>query len=677
MSLLTITNVHHSFGTHTVLDGASVSIEAGEKVGLVGRNGSGKTTLMKVMMGQLKPDTGSAQLQRNARTGYLSQDPSLDPDDTVRDAAERAFEDLHAMHVQAHDLYVQMEHAQGEALDKLLKQQSKLDGQIEAAGGYVIDHKIDAMLHGLGFTDVQFGLKVSALSGGQKGRLGLVRLLLEQPDLLLLDEPTNHLDIASRQWLEEFLADEYAGAVIVVSHDRWLLDRVVSRIIEVERGAIREYPGNYHKYIELRRERQLTDARVYDKQMDKIRQEEGFIDRYKAGQRARQAQGRLARLERFKRDELVQRPFEFEVMNLALPKSQRSGEQIISADGITKAYGEKILFKDLDLSIMRGDRIGIIGPNGSGKTTLVRCLLGDVPIDSGVVRQGSRLSIGYYRQLHDHLDMSLTVWQYLQSVIVGLNGQAKASEQQARDLAGAFLFSGIEQDKTLGLLSGGERSRAVLAGLVAGAHNVLVLDEPTNHLDIPSAERLEQAISSDVGGYDGTMMLISHDRQLLQDTCDKLIIFDGSGTGNVRIFPGSYADLVLRQKQEAVNATARIEVQQNKARPTGRSKPQLKTESKAKSKTLSTTHAKPHQKSHTKTQTATVRGSGLATLSMIKLEARIEDIQKKIRAIDEKMLDPAVYSDGTKCRELQIERAHQERELEPLETEWARRAEEV
>src|SRR5262245_52212418 len=278
---------------------------------------------MKVMTGQLSPDSGTVSLQRSARAGYLSQDPNLDPDDTVRDAAERAFTELHDLHVQAHQLYEQMSEAAGEALEKLLKQQAKLDAAIEAAGGYAIDHKIDAMLHGLGFTDDQFTLKVSALSGGQKGRLGLARLLLEEPDLLLLDEPTNHLDIAGRQWLEEFLADEYPGAVIVVSHDRWLLDRVVSRIIDVERGAIREYPGNYHKYIELRRERQLTEARVYDKQVDRIRQEQGFIDRYRAGQRARQAKGREARLERFKRD-VVERPIELEVMNLQLPTAERS-----------------------------------------------------------------------------------------------------------------------------------------------------------------------------------------------------------------------------------------------------------------------------------------------------------------------------------------------------------------
>src|SRR5690606_14700113 len=213
--------------------------------------------------------------------------------------------------------------------------------------------------------------------------------------------------------LETFLAEEYPGAVLVVSHDRWLLDRVVNRIIEVERGTIREYPGNYHKYMELRRERQLTEARIYDKQMDRIRQEQQFIDRYRAGQRARQAKGREARLERFKRDEVIERPIELEVMRLQLPKAQRSGDMVVAAEGISKAYGDKVLFKDLDITIMRGERIGIIGPNGAGKTTLVRCLLGELPVDSGSVRLGSRLNVGYYRQLHDHLDMSLTVWQYL------------------------------------------------------------------------------------------------------------------------------------------------------------------------------------------------------------------------------------------------------------------------
>jgi len=648
MSLLSLVNVHHSYGTHAVLDGATVSIEQNEKVGLVGRNGSGKSTLMKVMTGQLKPDSGTVALQRGSRAGYLSQHIELDLNDTVRDAAERAFEQLHDLHVQAHKLYDQMAHASGDELDKLLRQQSRIDEAIEVAGGYAIDHKIDAMLHGLGFTDEQFALKVSSLSGGQKGRLGLARLMLEQPDLLLLDEPTNHLDIAGRQWLEEFLAVEYPGAVIVVSHDRWLLDRVVSRIIEVERGAIREYPGNYHKYIDLRRERQMTEARVYDKQMDRVKQEQAFIDRYRAGQRARQAKGREARLERFK-DEVVERPIELDVMHLRLPKSERSGEQVVNAEGISKSYGDRLLFENLDVTVMRGDRIGILGPNGAGKTTLIKALLGEIEVDAGVVKQGSRLNVGYYRQLHENLDLSMTVWQYLQSVIVGLDGSARASEQQARDLAGAFLFSGSEQDKVLSVMSGGERSRAVLAGLVAGAHNMLVLDEPTNHLDIPSAERLEQSLSME-GGYDGTMLLISHDRMLLQDTCHKLIILDGKG--NSRLFSGTYLDWVEKQKQ--IDQAAK---QKSAAKPA--------------SKPAATAPSKPQvARTDAPRKTAPVATPPKPSKAVAKLEATIAELQKRVKAIDDQMMDPVVYNDGGKCKKLQIDRAHLEQELRDLEEQW-------
>jgi ATP-binding cassette subfamily F protein 3 len=650
MSLLTLANVRHAYGSQLVLDGATVSIDPGEKVGLVGRNGSGKTTLMKVMLGALEPDRGSIQLQRGARVGYLAQDPDLDPDDTLRDAAERAFAQLHELHLAINEVYEQLASAKGAEMDRLLKKQARLEAEIETAGGYAIDHKINAMLHGLGFVDDQFTLKVRDLSGGQKGRLGLARLLLESPDLLLLDEPTNHLDIAGRRWLEEFLAEEYGGAVIVVSHDRWLLDRVVHRIIEVEAGAIREYPGNYHKYVELRRERQLTQQRVRDKQLDRIRQEEQFIARYKTGQRAKQARGRQSRLDRFKRDELVERPIEMDVMRLQLPKAQRSGEQVIDARGLGKRYEDLVLFDDLDLTVFRGDRIGIIGPNGVGKTTLVRCLLGELAPGSGTVRLGSRISVGYYRQLQEHLDLSLTVCQYLQSVIVSLDGQAKASEQQARDLAGAFLFSGDEQDKALGNLSGGERSRAVLAGLVAGAHNVLVLDEPTNHLDIPSAERVEQALASD-GGYQGTLLLISHDRALLQATCRKLLIFDGQG--GLRLFHGTYSDWVHWQERAAEDkAEAQREEKEARRRSKIRSRP-----------------AAPPAGAETPS-------NPLARLRLRELEERIEQLEQQLREIDEAMIDPAVYTDGERCRALRAQRQAVVGELEPLEAEWARRAEE-
>jgi ATP-binding cassette subfamily F protein 3 len=652
MSLLALSNIGHSYGTHIVLEGATLSIEPGEKVGLVGRNGCGKTTLMKIIQGAIKPDSGGLQLQRGSRVGYLSQDPDLPADESVRDAAEGAFEELHRLHQELHGVFEQMARAEEAALARLLRRQEELEAQVQTAGGYAIDHRIDAMLHGLGFSDDQFGITVKNLSGGQKGRLGLARLLLQAPDLLLLDEPTNHLDIAGRRWLEEFLAAEYPGAVLMVSHDRWLLDRVVHRIIEVDRGRIWDSPGNYHKYVELRRERQLTQARVFDKQQDRIRAEQQFIDRYRAGQRAKQARGRQSRLERFKRDELVERPMELDVMGLSLPPAPRSGEMVVSADGIAKRYGSRTLFENLDLSIQRGDRIGVIGPNGSGKTTLVRVLLGEIEPDEGTVRLGSRLSVGYSRQTHEHLDLSLPVWQYLQSVIVSIDGAARASEQQARDLAGAFLFSGGDQDKPLSAMSGGERSRAVLAGLVASAKNLLVLDEPSNHLDIPSAERLEAALAPG-GGYDGTLILISHDRQLLQDTCTKLIAFDG--TGGVKMFEGTYADWERREKEQAAAATAR-----RSERPARRE----------------TARRQATKERPAKSAAATMIAS-LARLDFKKLEAKIESIQQRIAGIDQRMLDPEVHGDFKACEALGTERAGLLAELEPLEMEWARRAEQA
>ena len=643
--LLSLANVRHAYGSVVILDGVTLAIEPGEKIGLVGRNGSGKTTLMRVILGKLTPDSGSVQFQRNARVGYLSQDPEFVAGDTLRDAAERAFAELHELHGEIQSVYDAMAEAGANELDRLLRRQAELEARIEAAGGYAIDHRIDAMLHGLGFTDDQFALPVDVLSGGQKGRLGLARLLLEAPDLLLLDEPTNHLDVEGRRWLESFLADEYTGAVVIVSHDRWLLDRVAERIAEVEAGQIRTYPGNYHKYLELRRERQETMARQRDKQLDRIRQEEQFIARYKTGQRAKQARGRQSRLDRYKRDELVERPMEMDVMKLNLPPAARSGDQVIVAEGITKAYDDKTLFRDLDLTIYRGDRVGVLGPNGVGKTTLLRALLGDEVPDAGTVRQGTRLNVGYYRQLHEHLDMSLTIWQYLQSVIVSLDGAVRASEQQARNLAGAFLFSGDEQDKTLGDVSGGERSRAVLAGLVAGAHNLLVLDEPSNHLDIPSAERLEQSLVKD-GGYDGTLIVVTHDRALLDATCDRLLIFDGKG--GVRQFPGHYSEWLEHESRASRPAP-------DKPR---RDRAGARREAKAAPREDPNAADRPNRK-----------------LALSELEKRIERCETRIAAIDGELVDPNVYADGNRSKKLQAERKALVDEKTPLEEEWSLRAE--
>jgi ATP-binding cassette, subfamily F, member 3 len=617
MALLGISNLHYAYGDRHILAGVNITLNEGEHVGLVGLNGCGKSTLMKIIagLGGLKADAGQVQLARGARAGYLSQHPELEPGRTLREEAGAAFEQLYRLH----------------------RKLDKLQHEMEAAGGYAIDHRIDATLHGLGIGDETFGVKVADLSGGQKGRLALAKLLLSDPDLLLLDEPTNHLDIDGRAWLEQYLAS-YRGAVILISHDRWLLDRCVTKIYELSDGVLEEYPGNYHKYRELRAERLAFRLREYEKQQDRVRREQAFIDRYRAGQRARQAQGREKRLERFKRDELLDRPIAADTIDLRLRSVGRTGDHVIVADHIAKGYEGKPLFGPLEAKVKRGDRIGVIGPNGSGKTTLVNCLLGRLEPDRGSVRLGAQVDVGYYRQTHAHLDLSLTVVEYLQRIT--------GSEQSARDLAGAFLFSGIDQDKPLKVLSGGERSRTVLAGLVSGGHNLLVLDEPTNHLDIPSSERLEEALcayaappkgfgANTSGG--GTLILITHDRMLLDNTVDQLLIFDGRG--GVRHFFGNYSDY--------------LQSQQSPAQAVETSKPAPAPKPAAARKT----------------------SGRFGGLNPEKLEAKINDLTARIAGVDEQLASPDVYRDGAKIKALQQQRDAATAELAGLEEEWLRRAE--
>ncbi|MBX3378359.1 MAG: ABC-F family ATP-binding cassette domain-containing protein [Phycisphaeraceae bacterium] len=663
MPLIAAVNLRHTFGQDIILDGCSLSIEPGERIGLVGRNGTGKSTLMKCLGGLIAPDSGTITVQRGARVGYLQQDPDLDPGETLRDAAEGAFEQLHRLHAEQHGLFDAMAEAtaRGDSagVDRLLKQQAEVERQIETAGGYAIDHKIDAVLHGLGFTDAQFTIKVKDLSGGQKGRLALARLLLEEPEVLLLDEPTNHLDIDGRLWLEQFLTQEYRGAVLMVSHDRYLLDAVVNRIIETEQGRLIDYPGNYEAFRELRAERLMVMHRAYESQQTKFKKEEEFIRRYKAGQRAKQARGRQTKLEREKLDNTLERPMELAALRLELPKAERTGDIVVAARGLSKKYPnedgtEKVLFSNLDVVIGRGERWGIIGPNGAGKTTLVRCLLKDLEPDTGTVKIGSNVKIGYYRQTHEGVDPDLPVYRYLQGVILKeCPGQA-LSEQAARNLAGAFLFSGDEQQKEMGVLSGGERSRAVLAGLLASAKNVLVLDEPTNHLDIPSAERLEEALSVE-GGFEGTLILISHDRALIDATCDHVLVLDGKG--GARIVLGNYTDWHEKDVAERREAQER--------------------ESESRRRREEAERAQRAAEEARKKQAAAKTGPSVNALSRMKteqLEAKIEQIETRIKAIDAAFADPDVWRDADKASALGQERQKLVADLEPLEFEWSQRA---
>lgn len=667
MPVLTTNALRFGHGTHIVLESVTCALEPGERVGLVGRNGCGKSTLLKLIAGKLQPDSGSVALQKGTRVGYLEQEPKFDPADTLRGAAARAFGRLGELAAELEQVYEQMAHPEltTDALESLMKKQARLEEEFDRAGGHATDHKVEAVLHGLGFVDAQFHIPVSGLSGGQKARLGLARLLLEEPDILLLDEPTNHLDIVGRRWLEDFLADEYRGAVIVVSHDRWLLDRVVHRIMEVFDGEIRDYPGNYADFVALREERLMSQQRVHDKQQDRIRAEEAFIRRYKAGQRAKQARGRATRLERYKSSELVERPIELQSMKIDLPKAPRLGDVAIDAEQVCKAYGERTLFNPFDLRIKPGERIGVVGPNGAGKTTLVRALLGEIEADGGIIKRAPRLVIGWFRQTHDHLDPLLTPWEYLQRAVPARDNGLKLNEQEARNLAGAFLFSGSDQEKAVGNLSGGERTRLVIAGLVASAKNLLVLDEPTNHLDIGSAERLEAALSTppDEGGFDGTLLLITHDRALLDACVDRLIVLDGEG--GVTDFEGAWSEWEAREKQVAAEGVAaHARARDEAARKEAEARQRAEREAKA---------AKEREARAVKPAAAAKRRGPLSKLSDAEVEKQLAQSGARLKEVERLLADPEVFRDRGKSAGLLEEHTTLGKRVADLEEEWLAR----
>jgi len=666
MPLLQAVNIRHAFGTDVILDGATLAVEPGERVGLVGRNGAGKSTLVKIIAGLVKPDDGDVALARGRRLGYLRQDPDLAPDDTVLQAAEAAFADLREAHKDLEQIYDEMADATEDELPKLYRRQERAEERIQALGGYAVEHKVEAALHGLGFTDAQFSLKCDTLSGGQRARLALARLLLESPDIILLDEPTNHLDIQGREWLEEFLKNDFPGAVLMITHDRRMLDHTVTRIFELEAGRLIDYPASYTKFRELRAERRLTQLNAWKKQQDDFRRQEDFIQRFKTGQRAKEARGRQSKLDRAKQ-QAIEKPLELETFKFELPTADRPSEVVAQARNASKRYahargeqgedlGEKILFHDLSLQVQRGERWGIVGPNGAGKSTLVKCLLGEMEVNDGSVKLGQSVKVGYFRQLPKLFDADEPLVRALQNLIKKESPDAELSEQRARDLAGAFLFSGDDQDKRMGDLSGGERARVHLAAILASAKNVLVLDEPTNHLDIPGAERLEEALSKE-SGFTGTLILISHDRALLDAACDHLVVLDGHG--NADVFHGGYTHWRARQDAKAADAA------------------QASADVKAKQQADEKKRRAAEEKQRQKNKPSEPAAGALGRMNQSKLESEIERIETRIAEIDASMSDPDVWSNPKKCEDLGAERSKLAGELEPLEFEWMRRAEVV
>ena len=532
MSLIRIENVSKRFAGQEILSDVSFRVEDGEHIGLIGRNGTGKSTLFRIITGEEIPDSGVVERMRKARFATLAQLPKFDENATIFDIVLHSFHELLEME---HELGV-LESRMSEEGNEVIEAYGKLQDAFTVLGGYEFRTRIKLVLHGLGFRKEEFDLPFTALSGGQRTRIMLALVLLQDADLLLLDEPENHLDLEAREWLEQFLR-ECPKAVVIISHDRRMLRSVVSRIAEIERGTINHYTGNYDQYLEQKTLQLEQQQAAFERQQDFIRKEMAWIDRFRyKNTKARQAQSRLKRLEKLERVDSPQK--DMESAKFSMGDVVRSGELVLDARELTMGYGNLTLYRNVSFDVQRGERIGIIGPNGSGKTTLLRHLAGYHSGLGGEVNIGHKVTLGYYDQNHETLnpanDIIVEVWE----------SKPEWKPEQIRSFLGRFLFTGDDVFKAIPNLSGGELSRVAMAKLILSDSNLLLLDEPTNHLDIASREALEAALVD----YPGSIILISHDRALIDLLVDKLIILENE---TVTVHLGNYSAYRWKQREEA------------------------------------------------------------------------------------------------------------------------------
>jgi ATP-binding cassette subfamily F protein 3 len=657
--LFRLSEVYKSYGTQDVLRGVSLQINPGEHVGLVGRNGSGKTTIFRLINNEEPPDRGDVIRARGMRLGLLSQHVHFESGSTVHESALAAFGHLQQIEHEMHELEHRMAEA-SEDLDKVLERYSDLQHQFEREGGFEYAAKAESILQGLGFDRTTWSLETEKLSGGQQNRLGLVRLLLAEPDVLLLDEPTNHLDVTGVEWLEEFLHDYPAGFVII-SHDRYFLDRACRRIIELENGRASSYTGNYSDYLVEREERREAQQRAYDNQQQLIAKTEEFIRRNLAGQKTKQAKSRrtmLAKLERVDAVRADQSSGDFRLRSI-----ERAGNHVLTVDKMTIGYPDKLLARDISFVLRRAECLGIIGPNGSGKTTFLRTILKKIPPLAGEIRWGTKVEVGYYAQQLDDLDDRNEIIMELRRVAA-----PGATAGELRSFLAKFLFRGDDVYKHVRDLSGGEKGRLALAKLIYSRVNVLVLDEPTNHLDIPSREALEEALDA----YEGTILTISHDRYFLDRVATQILALDGEGLAEH--YDGDYTEYhdwkasgrtatqPLFEKREPSSEESNVRdgvteqpSQRAEAASTGKQNQRGKGKASSGKQAPAIKVIKKHK-----------------PVAPVQLEADIAEAEKKLNEISAKMSLPDVARDATELVKLDEEYKQTEKRLAGLYDEWER-----
>ncbi|PYS93605.1 MAG: ABC transporter ATP-binding protein [Acidobacteria bacterium] len=643
--LFRLSDVYKSYGAQDVLRGTSVQINPGEHVGLVGRNGAGKTTLFRLISNEETPDRGDVVRARGLRLGLLEQHVHFEAGATVHEAALAAFGRLQQIEHEMHEL----EHRMAEVpddLDAVLARYSDLQHEFEHEGGFEYAARAEAILQGLGFERATWTMEVEKLSGGQQNRLGLARLLLAEPDVLLLDEPTNHLDVAGVEWLEEFLAT-YQSAYIIISHDRYFLDRSCRRIIEIENGKAISYNGNYSAFLVEREERREAQHRAYENQQQLIAKTEEFIRRNIAGQKTKQAKSRRKMLEKLERVESVR--VDQSAGNFQLKGVERTGNQALIVKDLAIGYPGKLLADQITLTLTRGEALGIIGPNGSGKTTFIKTLLGKLPPLAGEARWGTKVQVGYYAQQLDDLDPRNEIIMELRRV-----APATVTAGELRNFLAQFLFTGDDVYKHVIDLSGGEKGRLALAKLIYSRVNVLVLDEPTNHLDIPSREALEEAFDA----YDGTIITISHDRYFLDRIATQILALDGRS--HAEHYDGDYTEYHDWKMAQRAEAAAQVE----RAKQTSTTTP-----------TRTTTRPEANRKAKQSSGKSNKQKPTPRTPEMI--ETEIAETEKRLATLSEELSRPEVARDAVRVQTLNEEYQQTDARLRALYDEWERVAAEA
>ena len=641
MPIVSVVQVGKSFGAERIFAGVNFQINEQDRIGLIGPNGAGKSTLLNILAGREEPDEGAIAVARNTRIGYLTQDTDFQPEHSLREEMLSVFAKVREWEQELGELALELASpdAQNDTVlhEQLLNRYDELQTSFEHLGGYTYENRIDQVLDGLGFTREQQEASVEYLSGGQQTRASLAKLLLQEPDLLLLDEPTNHLDLASLEWLETYLLS-WNGAMVIVAHDRYFLDKVAARIIELAFGRIEEYPGNYTKYLHLREERMERRTREYEAQQAHIAHTEEFIRRYKAGQRSREARGRQKLLDRLER---VERPLDFPELHFEFNAVIESGHVVISTQKLVIGYppaehqGEPtVLVRVTDLELMRGDRVGLLGPNGAGKTTLIRTIIGKIAPISGQVYPGHNVRIGYYSQTHSGLNPERTIVDEIRQM-------SALSEDAARGFLARFLFTGDDVFKPINALSGGERSRVALAKLTLQGSNFLVLDEPTNHLDLQSRQFLEEILSE----FEGTLLFVSHDRYFVDSLATKVWVIED---GVLIPYMGNYSEYRTRKRPIVLEIPS----------------PQMKS--------VDTRVSKITRSGSSSSRSGGKKSAKIKIRTVEDVERDIEKAEARVSALEEELAEAARNADAAQLTQLSADYERARVSMEELLLEWER-----